>query len=62
MGDDRPETPSERDERLWLERYERQKRLIYPERYAPTSKYIPHVGAAEKTRNLKRLKREGDGV
>ena len=43
------------EERLWLERYERQQRIIYPERYASTSKYIPHSSVREKSRNLKHL-------
>ena len=49
------ETPEQRDERLWLERYQRQQRLIHPERYASRSKYIPHASSREKAHHLKRL-------
>ena len=51
------ETPEQRDERLWLERYERQQRLIHPERYASRSKYIPHASSREKARHLKLLEK-----
>ncbi len=51
------ETPEQRDERLWLERYQRQQRLIHPERYASSSKYVGHQGTKERARRLKQAEK-----
>ncbi len=49
---DEQETPDQRNERLWLERYRRQLRIQYPERFHG-SKYVPHQGKQERARRLK---------